>query len=83
MNAAEILVIILSIFLSIFLLIGIVLGILLVKVTMQIKKVTTSAERAAFNMEQMTAGIGKASSKLLIGKIFMKAAKTIINRKKG
>ena len=46
MSASEILVIILSVFLALFLVLAIVLTVLLIKVTQQIKSVTTSAQTA-------------------------------------
>jgi hypothetical protein len=68
-SALEILVIILSAFLAIFLLLGIILGILLVRVTRQIKRVTTSAERTVNGLENVVANVGKFSSPALIMKI--------------
>lgn len=83
MNAAEILVIILSIFLAIFLLIGIVLGVLLIRVSLQIKKVTESAERTAQSIEKMATSAGQASSRLFLGGFAMKAVKKLVKRKRG
>ena len=72
MSALEILVIILSSFLAIFLLIGIILAVLLVKVTRQIKRVTSSAERTVNGLEGVVANIGKFSSPALIAKMVMR-----------
>ena len=69
MNAMEILVIILSVFLAVFLLIGIILAVLLVKVTQQIKRVTTTAEKAANNIEGIVGNVSKATSPLFILKM--------------
>ena len=74
-NAMEILVIILSIFLAIFLLIGIVLAIMLVKVTQQIRRVTSTAEKAALSFEKVAANVSKVSSPLLIAKMLQSQLK--------
>lgn len=79
----EILVIILSIFLTVFLLAGIVLAILLVKVTLQIRRVTTKAERAADGMESLAKNVSNVASKAIIGRMIMKGIKTVSNRKGG
>lgn len=67
-NAAEILVIILSVFLAVFLILPIVLTILLIKVTRQIKQVTSSAQNAVENVNQFAMNMTKFSSPALIGK---------------
>lgn len=82
MNPAEVLVIILSIFLVIFLFIGIVLGILLVRVTMQIRKVTASAERTAENIEHMTTNAAKASGNIAASKLVMSIIKAAMKARK-
>lgn len=79
----EILVIILSVFLAIFLLMAIVLSILLIKVTLQIRRVTTKAEEAAGNMETFTKNISGVASKALIARMVMKGAKTVLSKHKG
>lgn len=81
MDWAFVLVIILSIFLTVFLILGIVLLVLLIKVSLQIKKVTTSAEKTAFTIENLVSGITRFSSPMLVGKMLMKQAKKIKNRK--
>lgn len=75
MEATEILVVILSIFLTIFLFVSIVLIGLLIKVTLQIKKVTSAADKAVTNAEAFTANISKVTSQAFLGK-------TIINQLK-
>ncbi len=67
-NAAEILVIILSAFLALFLLLSIILTILLIKVTRQIKSVTSTAQHAVDNINQVAMNASKFSSPALIGK---------------
>ena len=69
MSALEILVIILSTFLAIFLLLGIILAVLLVRVTRQIKRVTSSAERTVNGIEGMVANASKFSSPALLVKM--------------
>ncbi len=75
MNAFEILVIILSGFLALFLLIAIILGALMIRVTLQIKKVATTAERAANNMEAIAGNVSNIASKAFLGKLFLKVVK--------
>lgn len=67
-NAAEILVIILSIFLAIFLLAAIVLTILAIKVTRQIKKVTSTTQNAVDHLNSAAVNLTKFSSPVMIGK---------------
>jgi uncharacterized protein YoxC len=66
MDWAQVLVIILAIFLAVFLLLGVVLVALLIKVTKQIKAVTSSAERTVQNIEGTVAGFGKTTSSLMM-----------------
>lgn len=75
MDWAQILVIILSTFLAIFLLLAIALTVLLIKVTKQIKSVTSTAARTADNLEKTIAGFTAASSPVLIFKTLMKYIK--------
>jgi predicted PurR-regulated permease PerM len=67
--AAEILVIILSIFLAFFLVLGIVLIIYLINLTRQIRKVTNSAERTAYNIESVVENINKFTSPIILAGI--------------
>ena len=69
MGALEILVVILSIFLAIFLFGAIVLVVLLIKVTKQIKRVTSTAERTANGVEKVVMGVSKASGPLMLTRI--------------
>ena len=63
-TATEILVIITSIFLVIFLIVAIVLVVMVIRVTARIKKVASSGEAIAQNIERATKGMGKASTPL-------------------
>jgi cell division protein FtsB len=71
MTAMEILVIILSAFLALFLLIGIVLAVLLVRVTQQIRRVTTTAERTVNGLENVVASASKVTTPAMIAKVIM------------
>ncbi|MBC7764634.1 hypothetical protein H7Y29_02875 [Microbacteriaceae bacterium] len=71
MTAMEILVIILSTFLALFLLIGIVLAVLLIRITQQIKRVTTTAERTVGSIESVVAGVSKVTTPAMIAKIVL------------
>lgn len=81
MDWAQILVIILSIFLTIFLLLGIILIAMLIKVTVQIKKVTDSAQRTADGIEGIVSGFSKFSSPSLVGKLVLSKVKKMRKRK--
>lgn len=78
MEWAQVLVIILSIFLGFFLILAIVLMVLLIKVTRQIKSITTTAEKAALNAESFVSGLSRFSSPMIIAKLvssYLKKAK--------
>lgn len=66
MDWAQVLVIILAVVLAIFLLLGIVLAVLLIRVTRQIKSVTSSAQRTVDQIEHAAAGISRLTSPLLV-----------------
>lgn len=57
MDWAQILVIILAIFLALFLALGIALLVMLLRLTQQIKTVTSSAHRTASHIERLVAGV--------------------------
>lgn len=82
MEAAEILVIILSIFLALFLLLGIVLLVLLIRITQQIKDVTESAQRTVHSFESFVKGVNKVASPAVVGKIFFDQLKKMRESKK-
>ncbi len=71
MDWAQILVIILSIFLAIFLLLGIILTVLLIKVTLQIKSITESAQRTVSGLEGLIASANKFASPAILIKTIM------------
>jgi len=81
MDAMEILVIILSVFLAVFLLAGIILTILLIRITRQIRRVTTSAEKTALNIENVTTTFAKVSSPMVVAKIVAEQFKKYRNPK--
>jgi hypothetical protein len=83
MNAAEVLVIILSIFLAVFLIVGIILVVLLIRVTLQIRRVTSKAEKAADGVEQFVGGASAAASKAVLGKLIITTLKKAYAKKKG
>ena len=76
-NAAEILVIILSVFLGLFLLLAIVLTVLLIKVTKQIRSVTSTAQSAVENINQLAVNASKVTSPAIIGKFLMDQLKKV------
>lgn len=75
MEWAQILVIILSVFLALFLLLSVILVVLLIRVTRQIKRVTSSAERTALNIENVVANTAKFTSPVLLGKFVVEQLK--------
>ncbi len=80
MTATEVLVIILSTFLAVFLVVGIILGILLIRVTQQIRRVTTSAENAVDGVERSIASVNKVAIPTLLANYVTKQA---FKRRKG
>jgi|TARA_B100001245_G_scaffold9812_2_gene6836 cobalamin biosynthesis protein CobD/CbiB len=75
MDAAYVLVIILSSFLALFLLLSIILAILLIRITLQIKAVTDTAQRTAGTVEQMVKGAKRFSGPAFLVKTIMKQVK--------
>lgn len=72
MDAMQILVIILSVFLAIFLLLAIGLTVLLIKVTRQIKTVTTTAQSAADKLNSVAGNVSRLTTPALMAKYVMK-----------
>lgn len=81
MDWAFILVIILSIFLALFLLAGIVLLALLIRVTLQIKEVTKSAQNTASSIENLVTGMTKVAKPMVLGEMLFKQARKLKKRK--
>lgn len=78
MDWAQVLVIILSVFLAVFLLLAVILTIMLIKVTKQIKAITSTAGRAALKLEGVARSVSTAVSPMLIARVvrsFMKSKK--------
>lgn len=71
MDAMQILVIILATFLALFLLLSIALVVLLIKVTRQIKSVTTTAQSAAEKFSSVADTMSKVTSPALVAKYAM------------
>jgi hypothetical protein len=78
MEWAQVLVIILSVFLALFLLLSMILVVLLIKVTKQIKSVTTAAERTVLKFEDTASNIATFTSPIALAKM----VKTFFNDKK-
>ena len=75
MSASEILLIILSVFLALFLLLAIVLTVLLIRVTQQIKAVTTTAQSAAEKLNAVATTVSKVASPALLAKMALEQIK--------
>lgn len=76
MDWAQILVIILSVFLAMFLLLAIALTVMLIRLTKQIKNVTSVAERTAIKLETVASNAAMATSPVALVKII----KVLFNR---
>lgn len=79
MDWSQILVIILGITLAIFLVLAVILVALLIKVTQQIRAVTSSAQRTVERFEETAANASRATSPLLVARTiarFMKKRKS-------
>ena len=81
MNATEILVVILSSVLVILLVLSIVLAVILIKITLQIKKVTESAERTVNAVELAISNTAKTTGKMALGRMLFKTFKAISKKK--
>ena len=81
MDAMQILVIILSAFLALFLLLAIILTILFIKVTAQIKKVTTTAQSTAEHINSLAANVTKVTSPAIVAKLVLDQLKKVRNKK--
>lgn len=82
MDWAYVLVIILSVFLALFLLLSVILAILLIRVTIQIKSVTDSAQRTAGTIEELLKNAKRFSGPALLVKEALKQAKKFKKRKR-
>lgn len=78
MDWAQILVIILAIFLALFLLLGVVLVVMLIRLTQQIKTVTSSAQRTASHVERLVAGVTTVARPALL----LNLVRKVLKRKK-
>lgn len=67
-GAAGVLVIILAAFLALFLILATILTVMLIRVTKQIRAITTSAQKAAEGVERTIANISLAGSLAAISK---------------
>lgn len=81
MDWAQVLVIILAIVLAIFLILAITLVALLIKVTQQIKSVTTSAQRTVEQFEHTMTGARAATTPFMVMRAIMKHMKKSKQRK--
>jgi len=82
MDASQILVAILATVLAIFLILAIVLVVVLIKVARQIQRVTTTAERAAANIENIVGSIQKAVAPAVVSRFIMDQIQRFTDRQK-
>lgn len=81
-DAAEILVIILSVFLALFLILATILVVMLIKVTKQIKSVTTAAQSTVETANGFVATLSKTAAPAVISKYIAQAVTSFISKKK-
>ncbi len=74
-TATFVLVIILSIFLAIFLVVGIVLAVYLIRLTAEIRKIASSAQRTVDHIESAVSGFTRVTSPLFIGEVIERIVK--------
>lgn len=82
MDASQILVAILATTLAIFLILAIVLVVILIKVARQIQRVTSSAERAAANFENIVGSVQKAVAPAVVSRFIMEQIERFTDRQK-
>jgi len=82
MDASQILVAILATTLAIFLILAIVLAVILIKVVRQIQRVTSSAERAAANFENIVGSVQKAVAPAVVSRFIMEQIERFTDRQK-
>lgn len=75
MDWAQILVFMLSIALAIFLVLAIILTIMLIKLTVQIRAVTDSAQRTAESVEKTVTGFANITSPVYLARVLGKQIK--------
>ena len=83
MEAAEILLVILSATLALFLILAIVLVVYLIKIVQQIKRITTTAERAAYKFESLASIVQKAAAPAMITKLVSELVQKFTDTKSG
>ncbi len=74
-SAAEILVIIVSSVLAIFLVVSIILGIYLIKLSIEIRRITRSAQKTVDHIESAASGFAKFISPVFVADIIGKVIK--------
>ncbi len=82
-DAAEILVIILSVFLALFLALAITLVVMLIKVTKQIKAVTSSAKNTVDLANNFMDKASRAAAPAMFSKYVLETVASIFAKKKG
>ena len=81
--AAEILVIILSVFLAIFLVVAIILGIYLIRLSAEIRKIASTAQKTVDHIENTVDGVSRLVSPMFLADVVGRAIKTFTNKSKG
>ena len=81
-TAAEILVIIVSGVLSIFLIVSIILGVYLIKLTAEIRRLTSSAQSTVSHIDSAVVGVKKLTSPMFVAEMVGKYIKKFSNKSK-
>ena len=81
-TAAEILVIIVSGVLSIFLIVSIILGVYLIKLTAEIRRLTSSAQSTVSHIDSAVVGVTKLTSPMFVAEMVGKYIKKFSNKSK-
>ena len=80
--AAEILVIILSVFLAIFLVVAIILGIYLIRLSAEIRKIASSAQKTVDHIESAVNGASRLVSPMFVADLIGKYIKKFTKKSK-
>jgi len=80
--AAEILVIILSVFLAIFLVVAIILGIYLIRLSAEIRKIASSAQKTVDHIESAVNGASRLVSPMFVADQIAKYVKKFTKKSK-
>lgn len=82
MDATEVLVWMLGVTLAVFLILSIVLVAYLIKIALQIKRITTTAEKAAFKFDSIMGVMQKAAAPAIVTKLANDLIMKFVNKRR-